>query len=73
MNCATWRTARRSFLAFQGGAKRRLDIRALRQLAVDGPLSAEVESRPLLAASLSVAMVKNDDAGNVAPCQEKLE
>ena len=41
------------------------DIRALRQLAVDGPLSAEVESRPLLAASLSVAMVKNDDAGNV--------
>ena len=41
------------------------DIRALRQLAVDGPLSAEAESRPLLAASLSVAMVKNDDAGNV--------
>ena len=41
------------------------DIRALRQLAVDGPLSAEVESRPLLAASLSVAMVKSDDAGNV--------
>ena len=41
------------------------DIRALRQLAVDGPLSAEVESRPLLAASLAVAMVRNDDAGNV--------
>ena len=40
------------------------DIRALRQLAVDGPLSAEVESRPLLAASLSVAMVRNDDQGN---------
>ena len=40
------------------------DIRALRQLAVDGPLSVEPESRPLLAASLSVAMVKNDDQGN---------
>ena len=41
------------------------DIRALRKLAVDGPLSAEVESRPLLAASLSICMVRNDDAGNV--------
>ena len=40
------------------------DIRALRQLAVDGPLSVEVESRPLLAASLAVAMVKSDDSGN---------
>ena len=41
------------------------DIRGLRQLAGDGPLSVEVESRALLGASLSVAMVKNDDAGSV--------
>ena len=41
------------------------DIRSLRQLAVDGPFSVAVESRSLLAASLSVAAVKNDDAGNV--------
>ena len=41
------------------------DIRALRQLVKDGPLSIEAESRTLLAASLSVCMVRNDDAGNV--------
>ena len=41
------------------------DIRALRRLVKDGPLSVEPDSRPLLAASLSVAMVKNDDQGNV--------
>ena len=40
------------------------DIRSLRRLVKDGPLSVEHESRPLLAASLSVAMVKNDDQGN---------
>ena len=40
------------------------DIRALRRLVKDGPLSVEETSRPLLAASLSVAMVKNDDQGN---------
>ena len=40
------------------------DIRSLRQLVKDGPFSVERESRALLAASLSVAMVKNDDAGN---------
>ena len=40
------------------------DIRAVRQLAVDGPLCIEEQSRPLLAASLSVAMVRNDDQGN---------
>ena len=40
------------------------DIRAVRQLAVDGPLCIEEQPRPLLAASLSVAMVKNDDQGN---------
>ena len=41
------------------------DIRALRRLVKDGPLSLEPESRALLAASLSVAMVKSDDGGNV--------
>ena len=41
------------------------DIRSLRRLVKDGPLSVEATSRPLLAASLSVAMVKNDDQGNV--------
>ena len=41
------------------------DIRSLRRLAADGPLTVAEESRPLLAASLSVALVKNDDQGNV--------
>ena len=40
------------------------DIRALRKLAADGPLACEEGSRALLAASLSVALVKNDDQGN---------
>ena len=40
------------------------DIRALRRLVKDGPFTVEALSRPLLAASLSVAMVKNDDQGN---------
>ena len=40
------------------------DIRSLRRLVKDGPLSVEPESRALLAASLSVSMVKNDDQGN---------
>lgn len=39
------------------------DIKALRGLTRDGPLACEEESRPLLAASLSVARVKNDDTG----------
>ena len=41
------------------------DIRALRRLVKDGPFNIEPGSVPLLAASLSVSMVKNDDAGNV--------
>ena len=41
------------------------DIRALRRMALDGPLSCEVESQQLLTASLSVAMVVNDSSGNV--------
>ena len=41
------------------------DIRALRRLAQDGPLSCEKASRGLLTASLAAAMVKPDDAGNV--------
>ena len=40
------------------------DIRAVRKLAADGPLSCAEGSRPLLAASLSAAMVVNDDQGN---------
>ncbi len=41
------------------------DIRALRKMARDGPLSVDPGSGPLLEASLAVAAVKNDDAGNV--------
>ena len=40
------------------------DIRALRTLAADGPLSCAESSRHLLTASLSAAMVVNDDQGN---------
>lgn len=40
------------------------DIRALRKGAKDGPLSVAEDSRLLLAASLSAAMVQNDDQGN---------
>ena len=40
------------------------DIRALRKIARDGPLSCAESSRLLVAASLSAALVKNDDAGN---------
>ena len=41
------------------------DIRALRKVAADGPLSCAESSRLLIAASLAFAMVKNDDQGNV--------
>lgn len=40
------------------------DIRALRAYAQDGPLAVAEDSRPLLAASLAVSMVKSDDQGN---------
>lgn len=40
------------------------DIRALRKQALDGPLSCPVDCRALIAASLSAAMVKNDDQGS---------
>ena len=40
------------------------DIRSLRQMALDGPLSVDADSQALLATSLSQAMVKTDDAGN---------
>ncbi|WP_419942793.1 hypothetical protein [Candidatus Palauibacter sp.] len=40
------------------------DIRALRRMALDGPLSWDPGSRALMAASLAVAEVKNDDQGN---------
>ena len=41
------------------------DIRVLRRYAADGPLSCERTGRALLAASLSAAMVRNDDQGSV--------
>ena len=41
------------------------DIRSLRRMAADGPLSVDHASRKLLAASLSVTTVKNDDGGNM--------
>lgn len=40
------------------------DIRALRQLAKDGPLACSGPSAALIAASLSVATVQNDTSGN---------
>ena len=40
------------------------DIRALRRLAADGPLACAESSRALITASLSAAMVVNDDQGN---------
>ena len=40
------------------------DIRALRSRTKDGPFAVAECSRSLLAASLSAAMVKNDDAGS---------
>ena len=41
------------------------DIRAVRKLAADGPLACPKGSRELLTASLSSALVKNDDQGSV--------
>ena len=40
------------------------DIRAVRKLFLDGPVVPAKASRPLIVASLSVAMVKNDDQGS---------
>ena len=40
------------------------DIRALRALALDGPLAVARDSRALLTASLAVASVRSDDQGN---------
>ena len=41
------------------------DIRGLRSVAADGPLAVEAGSRDLVAASLAVSLVKNDDFGSV--------
>ena len=41
------------------------DIRALRKICRDGPLSVDPESRNLLVVSMSAALVQNDNAGNV--------
>ena len=46
------------------GVNRAIDIRALRSRTKDGPFAVAECSRSLLAASLSAAMVKNDDAGS---------
>ena len=46
------------------------DIRALRRMAADGPLACEESSRALITASLSAAMVKHDDQGNVRLAKE---
>ena len=40
------------------------DIRALRQMALDGPLAVDAGSQELLATSLSTAMVKSDESGS---------
>ena len=40
------------------------DIRALRQMALDGGLAVDVDSQALLSTSLSTATVKVDDAGS---------
>ena len=41
------------------------DIRTLRKMAKDGPLSVDKDSRSLIQASLAVSRVKNDDQGSV--------
>ena len=46
------------------------DIRALRQMALDGPLAVDEDSQELLATSLARAMVKSDDQGNVRLVEE---
>ena len=40
------------------------DIRALRQMALDGPMSVDLDSQALLKTSLSTATIKTDDAGS---------
>ena len=40
------------------------DIRALRRMALDGPLSVGLESRALIEASLAQARIRNDDQGS---------
>ena len=41
------------------------DIRALRKMAKDGPLSVSAAAATLIGASLAVARVKSDDAGSM--------
>ena len=47
-----------------GGSEAAFDIRALRKLVKDGPVVVSEDSRLLVAASLTVAHVKNDDQGS---------
>ena len=41
------------------------DIRSLRRMALDGPLSVEARSRHLIAASLAASKVESDDQGSL--------
>ena len=41
------------------------DIRSLRKIVKDGPLSVAPESRALIQASLSVTATKEDDGGSI--------
>ena len=47
------------------------DVRALRRMAADGPLSVPEEDALLISASLSVAEVKTDDQGNTRLSKNK--
>ena len=40
------------------------DVRSLRKLSLDGPLSCEPSAAALIGASLAASLVKNDDAGS---------
>ena len=46
------------------------DVRALRKLALDGPLSCAQSSRALVGTSLSLAQVKSDDQGSTRLAKE---
>ena len=48
------------------------DIRALRRLALDGPLSVAPGAKELLRASLSVSYIENDDQGSCRLIKKKI-
>ena len=45
-------------------AEAAFDIRALRQMALDGPMAVDLDSQELLSTSLSTATIKTDDTGS---------